>query len=224
MSNTNDKIELFKQYRNQVGHDITLFTTTARGNYPIKGMISITDYDSIEEWHTESNNLIEKLRDNGIPEQFPLPPEKEGYTWEPRGWGWDSKRNAIYAANSSCDKHGWKENESHTTPTDFFFYVEYIHIPKPVFVPDSEETLAKLPKKEGYKPVYRGKAWLNDGNEVTSYATTKQGDCEAINDDIRNWYPQGDKNLHYWEYVPIVTEMTMEQVCEALGKSIKIIK
>lgn len=221
MSNTNDKIETFKEYTYR-GDEFTIYTTTARSDQPIHGVSHRVHRDILVQLPSDTASLVEKIKPNGIPEQFEDPPEKDGYTWEARGWGWNGE-NVHYV----CVESGRGVWEALCLYTDtgesgVSFYIEYLPIPKPVFDPESAETLAKLPKKEGYEPVYRGMGW---GKDEEAFTVTCHVDGRYIDDFVQAPYISRRRpDMHYWEYLPITEEMTLAQVCEELGRDVKIIK
>lgn len=47
------KIEMGGKYKTKSGHPVTLFTTTARGDYPVKGLVHYESEDSEEGWTEE---------------------------------------------------------------------------------------------------------------------------------------------------------------------------
>jgi hypothetical protein len=220
--NTNGAIELFKQYNYASLCDglvpVTLFTLEARGDWPIKGVLHKDHADVMSEWSANSTGLKERLKDNGIPEQFDNPPEKEGYHWEARGWGWGAE-----LVNASCyhlDQKKWlHSSETNCTEEHDIFYVEYIK-DVPVFEPEHEETLNNLPKKKGYKLEYRGKGWIS--GQRTEYAVYGGHGDIGMSNYIHNGEPIGQPDVHYWEYVKETVNMTMAEVNEHFGHEIHI--
>jgi len=141
-----------------------------------------------------------ELQENGLPKGFTTPPEREGFTWIPRGRNWKSPEGESVSFMTTTEGKEWKYTPTPRAYGFSTYYVEYVK--KEIKTPEINTDI--LPK--GWKMEYRGRGWKTTNNVLhvaIHINTTECGRGKIKEVDITTpSVAHGYKTVHYWELIP----------------------